>query len=92
MSTLDSGSFASALLRGVKLEAVFKKYNHPRSLPDALEGLIPGHTCLITFENNHVERLFIVFAATFLHSGDCQAKIKLIAGGEKDAYDPRKCK
>lgn len=40
-----------------------------------------------------MERLFIVFAATFLHSGDCQAKIKLMGGGGwgegGDAYDPR---
>lgn len=35
-----------------------------------------------------MERLFIVFAATFLRHGDCQAKIKLIAGGKKDDSDP----
>ena len=35
-----------------------------------------------------MERLFIVFAATFLCRGDCQAKIKLIAGGKKDDSDP----
>ena len=40
----------------------------------------PGRTCLITFKNNHVERLFIVFAVTSLCRGDCQAKIRLRAG------------
>ena len=35
-----------------------------------------------------MESLFIVFAATFLRCGDCQAKIKLIAGGKKDDNDP----
>lgn len=30
-----------------------------------------------------MERLYIVFAATFLHSGDCQAEIKLILPEKK---------
>ena len=69
-STIDAWNVASGLPRWVKLEATFKN-----TVVHA-----PGRTCLITFENNHVERLFIVFAVTFLCRGDCQAKIKLIAG------------
>jgi len=42
-----------------------------------------GHTCLITLENNHVERLSVVFVGTFVQDGDCQVQIELIAEKKK---------
>lgn len=48
-----------------------------------------GHTCLITLENNHVEKLSVVFVGTFVQDGDCQAQIELIAE-KKNKWQPRR--